>query len=390
MSKKDHYRWLREAVAGSVTPLKVDAEAGIIYGVKILGRYSPNCHGILGVTEGTEYTVDCMQAARGLYEGATVYTNHDREAGDGARDVNDTFGVLKNVRVENDCIRGDLHYLKTNPLAARVVEDVTRGLGVYGLSHNAYPAKAVVREAKYVIDRLESVRSVDLVDKPATNKNLAESRENTMKRTFKAILTEAIKGKSAVRQKIANRLMEMDGMDDAMGTEVETPDTASPEDALKDGFRSAINAILDDDSMDAAAKVAKIKTLLTTHEKLTSESEPMDDTTADDKPDDKDKATTEAIAAMKRKIKDFESKEAIRNLCEAENFKPSATQMKALLLLESEADRKALIAESKAIASTHSEKPRSSGPLPKKTDDGKGPQLQESTTAKDFAAMIRG
>lgn len=387
MSKKLQPHWIREAVQNGSMPLRVDQDAGVIYGVKILGRYSPNCHGLQGVTEGTEYTPACMREGAKLYEGATVYTNHDRAAGDGARNVNDTFGVLKNVRAENDELRGDLHYLKNNPMAARVVEDVSRGLGVYGLSHNAYPKKASVREGRYVIDSIESVRSVDLVDKPATNKNLAESRENTMKRKFRVLLTEALKGRSAVRQKIGKKLLEDATMGGEMDTEVETPDTASPEDALKDGFRTAINAILDDDSMDAAAKVAKIKTLLTTHEKLTSESEPKDD--PEPEPKSKDDPTTESL---QKEIRELKAKEAIRTLCEAEGVNPSPVLLKSLMLLESEADRKALIAEHKP-AKGGSSKPLSSGPPSKKTSGTNGtnesPQLTEATTAKDFAAMLR-
>lgn len=383
-TKTRHYpRWIVEAINSQDATLKIDQDAGIIYGVKILGRYSKNCHGIQGVTEGTEYTAQCLRDALPLYEGATVYCNHDRAAGDGARNINDTFGTLRNVRVSEhaDELRGDLHYLKANPMAPRVVEDVLRGLGVFGLSHNAFPEKASVREAKYVIDKLESVRSVDLVDKPATNKNLAESREKTMKTTFKAMLTEALKNLSAGRKKVGKQLLEMDDM--PLNTDVEVPeDDADP---LTTGFKAAMMAVLDDDTLDAAAKLAKLKVLLTTHEKLTGDAEPVDE--ADDmtdKADDKDKATVESL---QKKIRDLEAKDTIRTLCESEGFTPSPVLFKSLLLLESTADRKALIAEHKAT------KPSAggakSGPPPRKSVT-ESSEIGDVKDVKSFAALIRG
>ncbi|HJZ58388.1 MAG TPA: hypothetical protein VKE74_25830 [Gemmataceae bacterium] len=172
------------------SPLKVDRNRGIIYGVKVLGRYSRNSHHQPGA-EGTEYSASCMDDAvrRRLYEGVKVFTNHPpivngrRNAG-AERSVQDLFGVLRNVKSKSGRdgqpgIYADLHYFKTHPLAQSVIEDVERGLGGFGLSHNAASdcqRERVDRATRHlVIECLAEIRSVDLVDRPATNRNLWES-----------------------------------------------------------------------------------------------------------------------------------------------------------------------------------------------------------------------
>jgi hypothetical protein len=178
-------RVLVETVAGDPAPLKVDRDKGVIYGVKVLGRYSQNTH-VEGTT-GSEYSGQARRQACELYEGMTVRINHpDRKNPTANRDVYDTFGQLRNCREDGDDVRADLHYLKGHDLAERVCEDVERGLGVYGLSHNARAGRETVRDGRLVIEELELVRSVDLVDKPATNRNLWESV--AVAKTFREIL----------------------------------------------------------------------------------------------------------------------------------------------------------------------------------------------------------
>jgi hypothetical protein len=301
--------WLSEGVAAA--PLRIDRDAGVIYDVKVVGRRSPNGHGKTGADNGTEYTLESLRAAAHLYEGVSVKVNHpaDRTRPAQSRDCNDTFGVLRNVRVGEDGLRADLHYYKTHPLADRVLEDVDRRLGQFGLSHNASAAGSI-RDRTYVVEEIGAVNSVDLVDRPATNRNLWESTD----------------------------------MDE---TPVSTPAAADPDEVLAQGFDAACSAVLAGEGT-ADEKAKKIKELLKAHEKLASKGEsategdetPADDTPADDKPADEEPPKMESL----------QTEAAVNKLCRAQKFIPSDVIFESLCALPTDDKRLALITETRAAA----------------------------------------
>lgn len=379
------------APAGS--PLKVDRENGIIFGVKVLGRFSKNRYDP-AAENGTEYSPACMADAvkRQLYEGCHVNEDHPRDRSRPAveRDADDGLGVLRNARVETGRdgepgIYADFHYLRSKSLCESVCEDVERGLGVFGLSHNAAAARERFdRQAKrVVVESLALVRGVDLVRKPATNKNLWESERTTMPTTLRALLESRRAALSKPRRKWSDKLLEMYEEDAPMAAEAEPAADASPDDALAAGFRSAVLAILDGEGT-AADKAAKIKHYLVTHEKLTQADEPgdveesEDDDAAEKKGDDKKpEDKTESLAAENASLR----------LCLMEGVKPTAAQIKALSLLESEAERKELIAGFRPVAAP-APKPRSITPGAVKPPADKN--RVESHDAADDLAALRG
>jgi hypothetical protein len=168
---------LREDVTRVPGPLQVDRDKGIIYSVKILGWESDN---------GRRYLPEAGQKAVPLYEGSKVFLDHP-EKRQATRDDDDAFGRLHNVHWEEDGVYGDLHFFKSHPMAARVCEDVERGLGVFGMSHNAQGEGETV-DGVFVIQRIVEVRSVDLVSEPATVKNLWESKMASRRERIRAIL----------------------------------------------------------------------------------------------------------------------------------------------------------------------------------------------------------
>lgn len=356
-------------------PLKVDQEAGIIYGVKVVGRKSKNNHGRPGVTEGTEYTPEAFRNAIPLYEGVSVYTNHpsiqDRARGNN-RDVRESIGVIRNPRMDgSDDIRGDLYYKKSHSFTPEIVEDVQRSLGTMALSHNAMPGRERVSNGKLIIESIESVNSVDLVDKGGTNTNLWESESPMKIKSFKSILESFVSNKTKGHKALAKRVMEMDDTP----ADVPSEETASPEDQIASGFKAAIMAIIDGEG-DAKTKAKKIKQYLQAHEDLTSDKEPKDDPASDDSDTSSDSNTDDSkktSESLKREIATLKSKEACRELCESEDVKPSAVLLKSLMLLESVEDRKALLAESKATRPVV-KKPTSSSPAPKAVTEGKEPK----------------
>jgi hypothetical protein len=160
--------------------MTVDHDNGIIRNVKVLGFDSKNRR---------IYTERAMREAvkTRLYEGISVNIDHPHESPDQPRSSYDRFGKLINVRfVEGKGIYADLEYLETHPMARRVCEDAERGLGLFGLSHNADGEGREDDDRVFIVEHILDVRHVDLVADPATNRNLAESyrRRPAMKKVW--------------------------------------------------------------------------------------------------------------------------------------------------------------------------------------------------------------
>ena len=155
---------------------KIDREAGVIKGVKVIGFKSRN---------GREYTPKALKEALSMYEGAKVYVDHKAEG----RNFHERWGKLRNCSfVEGKGVFGDLHYLQESPLTKTILEAITR-FNDSGLSHDADGIMESV-SGKNVVTKIERVHSVDFVESPATNSNLFESFE--MKTKILAALREAV------------------------------------------------------------------------------------------------------------------------------------------------------------------------------------------------------
>ena len=129
--------------------------------VKIIGLESAN---------GRRYPAAVLQAAVPLYESAPVFICHPdpREKRRGSRMLRDHLGNLENVSGNGNGLFGDLR-IKGHPLAKQILEAAPSAS--FGLSHNAH---VEVNEDETEVTRIVEVNSVDLVDDPATTKNLFE------------------------------------------------------------------------------------------------------------------------------------------------------------------------------------------------------------------------
>lgn len=288
---------LRES-AQSATFEQVDRQAGLIRGVKVLGRISPNKHKIPGAEKGTEYTTEAMQAAIPLYEGAPVYKNHPpRTHVDVVRPISEEFGWLTNPVLRDAGIYADLHLFTSDPDAQKILEAAEKNPRAFALSHNA-DGRFEVRNGKAYIVEIPEVRSVDIVTRGGTVSSLFESKEPPIATKKLRALFESLgpKAKRKAAQKQVKHLLEVDGLvTDDMAMEEPAAD-ASPEDALLAGFKAAMNAILDDDTLDASAKQKKIGEYLKAHEKLTAEPATADEgeTTTEEADDEGETETPES------------------------------------------------------------------------------------------------
>ena len=151
--------------SGSSNRMVVDRENGIIRGVKVLGLVSDN---------GRQYLPSAVKAAQKMYEGVKVNIDHPAHADD-SRSATDRFGKLINIHfVEGEGLYGDLEFLTTHPMAARICEAAERMPDAFGLSHNAQ-GEGDEKDGIFVVSKIVEVRHVDVVADPATTKSLSES-----------------------------------------------------------------------------------------------------------------------------------------------------------------------------------------------------------------------
>ncbi len=288
--------------SGSGSQRRVDKERGIIHDVFLIGNRSSN---------NRFYPPETLREAAPLYESAPVNCDHPDDP-DAPRSVRDRLGVIRNVRVTENGLRGDLHLIRSHPMADSVLESAINPAlhKVWGFSHNA-DGECDVEGGKTIVRRVTELRSLDLVSDPATTQGLFESVQRTKKSAVESVAPARVrrgesirrkhrKGNIAMRQtlkewwvrtkpkllkpaqKTVQRLFESGYMDEdapMMEDDVESTmgadpssdpagEDVDPESALRAGFRSAMVAVLDDGTMDGKAKVARIKELIMTAERL--------------------------------------------------------------------------------------------------------------------------
>lgn len=163
---------------------KVDKEAGIISGVSVITcGVEALGHGIYTDTKTLSTVKSCAESAPA---GVQVKMDH----GSGFRDI---VGVLKNFRVElaegaaakTDCLRADLHLLKSHPAFNQICEMSQTMPASFGLSIAFRCSAEKIDDMDFV--RCTELYSVDLVDAPAANPNGLFSKpvdSNTFSKTM--------------------------------------------------------------------------------------------------------------------------------------------------------------------------------------------------------------
>lgn len=146
----------------------VDRTRGVIAGVKILGPESRN---------GRTYSPAAMAQVAKLAEGISVHLNHDKTSDP---PIESKFGMLKNVRLEKDGVRGDLICNMSHPAWEQIAEAAEKFPKTFGLSINAGGNMSHDRSGRPIVTDVDRLNSVDLVSSPATNNGLFESEDDDM------------------------------------------------------------------------------------------------------------------------------------------------------------------------------------------------------------------
>jgi hypothetical protein len=368
--------------------LTVDTEHAVIHGVRVLGLSSAN---------GRDYLAAAVKAALPLYEGRPTNCDHPTRAGEPTT-IARRNGWLAAARQDQDGgMRADWHLIKSHPMTAMILEVAQRNPSLLGLSHNV-SGKVRRENGREIVEAIEVVHSVDCVADPATVKGLHEgiSLNDLRNRrgaefagglvTMKSTVRQLIESLKDTRPRYARALREMAEAgimsgDTAMEAPPEAPaGEADHEAALKAGFRAAVMAIMDDDSLDMSAKLKKMRDVLRAEEKLLGGNGEGDKKEGGDMP-----AAAEESKKLKLEVA------GLKLLLEA-GIKPTKVLSRALSSCTSEQEMRELIEESRSGtgAAGGPQRPRSAAPpAPAPGNGSRQVQEQRSGTTVEIPTEPR-
>ena len=213
--RKNKQPFIESCILTESDNFSVDVNAGLIKNVKLVGFNSKN---------NRVYSRKCLEDALKLYEGAPVNANHvdsDKEVS-----IYDRLGKIQNVKMTDDGVFGDFHFLKTHPMAERVLEAADKMPELFGFSHRAQGTVKSNKSGPEEVSKISNVLSVDLVSDPATTRSLSEAISN--KGDNKMDDKEKEVEKDTMQEEYDDMKKKMSDMKDVCES-----DDMSPEDKLK-------------------------------------------------------------------------------------------------------------------------------------------------------------
>lgn len=313
---------------------RIDAEKGILYGIKLLGRESSN---------NRIYGRQVMEAAVPLYTGKKIYIDHPQgpRGGTPDRSVERWAGTIQNARYENEGVYGDIKLRKKSPFFEGILEAATEFPKDVGFSHIADGETRLEGDTE-IVESIREVFSVDLVTDPATTAGMYESKRS--KRTIKQAVESLPEGTARTH------LIEMmDGgyIDGSMS--MNEPEKTDPQTQIMTAFQAVLDVVLEVLRSQMATKqeppVAEVD----------PEVEPEEEIPVEKKPEEEEAL---AFESMRWKVAELEAK----TLLLESGREASPVRVKALAAT-AEAERAELL-ESWPITKTQSgERPLRSPPL---------------------------
>ena len=358
-------------------PDRVDREAGVIRGVRILGRQSTN---------GRSYSDRAQDSAAGMYEGRKAYLDHSLKE----RSFREWVGRWQNIKVtgsgDDRHVTGDLRFLKEGRYAAMLVEAASEFATDFGVSHDA-EGKVSGQRPNQIVEDIEKVHSIDIVTDPATSRALFESHQEddgeptVEKKSITAILMEAAKSEAAKtpEYKLLREmtLREMDG-DMAMPAEVAVEPDMKPEEQIKAGILAAIVAKLESADVAMLKKVMKDVGLGDPLEAASGGEAPKPEGGEEKPPEEKPKESEEVVR-LKAQLAEQQKRSASASALAEANIPATSARVKAFAACETDGERKELIESWKVKEDV--QKPRFSRPL-YDADDFKGDDYSKLTEGR--------
>jgi len=156
-------------------------EEGVLKNVKILGSVSRN---------GNLYPEATRTKAHKFLEGIHVNLNHLTKGGS-EHSVEKRIGKLVNIHEKEDGSYGDFHFLTTHPFTPTLMEAAEKMPDLYGFSING-TGTGKKHDGKFIVESIDSLRSVDLVADAGTTKTLFEGNMEEEVKTCEVIMGELI------------------------------------------------------------------------------------------------------------------------------------------------------------------------------------------------------
>lgn len=155
---------LEEAIGDGM----VDDANGVLKGVVLLTANKVSANK-------THYTNKSLAEAKDRYEGAKMYIDHKFDA-KGNRSILDFGGVYKDVRLDGDKLRADLHLLESKRsmvVSIAKMRPAGIGLSIKDRGHG------VEKDGVFFVEGFapKTTFSIDLVAEPSVNKDLFESNQ---------------------------------------------------------------------------------------------------------------------------------------------------------------------------------------------------------------------
>jgi hypothetical protein len=234
---------LQEYADSRGVALRVDREAGVLRGVKLIGMESLN---------GRRYRPAALSTAVGLYEGAKVNVNHPKDGPLAPRDYRDRLGVIRQVEYRpGEGLFGNLHFNPKHALAEQLAWDAENNPRNVGFSHNVL-AKLSREGEQTTVEAITHVQSVDLVADPAATHGLFEQEtpeevadgSNDELKKLQTQLHESLSREAALRRHLKIReLLEAKGITLGAGRTIA--------EALGPAFYATLLAADDESQVDA-------------------------------------------------------------------------------------------------------------------------------------------
>lgn len=172
---------LEEAFNG----IQTDDANGVLRGVVLLTGNKTSANK-------THYTDKALAEAKERYEGARMFIDHPKEKNSN-RSVQDFGGIYKDVRLDGDKVRADLHLLESKRsmvMSIAKMRPAGIGLSIKDRGHG------VEKDGVFFVEGFapKTTFSIDLVTEPSVNKNLFESTtpEEEDEMDFKLLTVESL------------------------------------------------------------------------------------------------------------------------------------------------------------------------------------------------------
>ena len=263
-----------------------------------------------------------------------------------------------------DGVYGDLHYFRAHPAAEVIVEAAVRNPRRFGLSHHA--EGAVVRQGgKLVVESIESVRSVDLVQNPATTNGLFESADEPANRTVRQVL-ESAGGSLAELVDAADYRDRIEALELVMEDDDESTQVAS-------AVRALVVDLLEDEVHDPATRLKQAARWLGAWSGVTTE----------------DADSGSMLAGLTERLERLELENRCRSLLESRQRGCGPERIQELMDLASDEERQWLVESWPEEITPRAPAPRPavSRPLYESGQDHRIARFPEDTRA--FVAALR-